>query len=229
MRRLERDQKTLLLLLGAPGAGKGTQGRRLAAAVGALHLSVGDLFRAEIETHSPLGAIATVAIAKGELVSDELTIAMIAERLARPDVPRRVILDGFPRTGAQATALDAVADGKGWQLAPLLLAVSPAVLTRRLTGRSSCPICGAIYHFELHPSEQAGICDSDGATLTVRPDDQPRVVALRLTNQLGALDAVTAYYSGSRLLASVDGEGPIDEVAARMLRAGSRLFGLIRD
>jgi adenylate kinase len=229
MRRRERDQKTLLLLLGAPGAGKGTQGRRLAAAIGALHLSVGDLFRAEITAGSPLGAIAKGAIDKGELVPDELTIAMIAERLARPDVPRRVILDGFPRTGAQASALDTVADEKGWQLAPLLLAVSPAVLTRRLTGRSSCPTCGAIYHVELSPSQQAGICDSDGATLAVRADDQPRVVAIRLANQLGALDAVSDYYRGHRLLARVDGEGPIDEVAARMVRSGSRLFGLIRD
>ena len=225
----DRSPRTLLLLLGAPGAGKGTQGLRLAAATGALHCSVGDLFRAEIAAGTPLGRIAKEAIGKGELVPDELTLTLLRDRLDRPDVGPRVIVDGFPRTVAQAVALDALADGRGWRLVPLLLEVSEAVLVRRLTGRSTCPACGAIYHFEHHPSRQAGICDTDGATLAIRSDDQPAVVAARLANQLGALDDVVRYFAGGQRLLRVPGEGPIDDVAARMLRAGARAFRQIRD
>lgn len=224
-----RHPLTLLLLLGAPGAGKGTQGLRLAAKTGALHCSVGDLFRAEIAAGTPLGVTAKAAIGRGELVADDLTIAMIERRLTAPDLSANVILDGFPRTVAQAVTLDAVADARGWRLAPLLLEVAPAVLTRRLTGRSTCPACGAIYHVELHPSRRAGLCDVDGATLVVRPDDQPTVVAARLANQLGALGGVADYYSGGNRLIRVTGEGPIDEVAEQMLRAGARAFRQIRN
>lgn len=222
-------RRTILLLLGAPGAGKGTQGLRLAAKTGALHCSVGDLFRAEIAAGTPLGAIAKAAIGKGELVPDALTIEMIERRLAAPDSTGNVILDGFPRTVAQAVALDAVADARGYRLVPLVLDVDAAVLTRRLTGRSTCPVCGAIYHFELHPSHRAGICDADGSTLSVRPDDQPAVVAARLANQLGLLDDVLRYYEGGERLVRVQGEGPIETVAASMLRAGARAFRQIRD
>jgi adenylate kinase len=229
MRSLHSHPLTLLLLLGAPGAGKGTQGRRLATATGALHCSVGDLFRAEIAAGTPLGALAAACIGEGKLVPDDQTIALIRGRLTRPDVGRRVILDGFPRTVAQAVALDAVADGADWRLVPLLLEVDPAVLTRRLTGRSTCPACGAIYHVELHPSQRVGLCDLDGATLVVRPDDHPAVVAARLAHQLGALGGVADYYAGGERLVRVAGEGPIDEVAERMLRSGARAFRQIRD
>ncbi len=223
------DSTTLLLLLGAPGAGKGTQGRELARRTGALHLSAGDLLRAEIAAGSELGAIAKVAIGRGELVPNMLTVAMIADRLARPDVGGRVVLDGFPRNIAQAEALDRLTDTLPYRLAPLLLVVDRARLERRLTGRSTCPACGAIYHFEFHPSRVAGLCDEDGATLAVRPDDQPAVIAARLRHQLGLLDALVDFYAADRRLISVDGEGTIDEVARRMLRASRRAFQIVSD
>ena len=199
------DPTTLLLLLGAPGAGKGTQGRVLAARLGALHLSAGDLLRAEISAGSELGTIAKTAIERGELVPDRLTVDLIAARLRRDDVGPRVILDGFPRNIAQADALDLLADTVPYRLVPLLLTVDLAALTRRLTGRSTCPACGTIYHFEFAPSRRAGFCDVDGATLSVRPDDQPAVVAARLANQMGLLEALLDYYRADERLVTVDG------------------------
>ena len=217
---------TLLLLLGAPGAGKGTQGAQLAAATGALHVSVGDLFRAEIAAGTALGAIAKRAIDAGQLVDDALTIALIEARLAEPDVRRRVILDGFPRTVPQALALDAVAARHGWALAPVLLEVDPAALTDRLPGRASCPGCGAIYHHTWRPSRTPGRCDRCARTLVTRSDDAPAVVAARLVNQLGTLAALSSHYRDGGRLTTVAGAGDVREVADRMLVAGVAAFDI---
>jgi adenylate kinase len=221
-----RSEVTLLLLLGAPGAGKGTQGALLAAATGALHVSVGDLFRAQITAGTPLGRVAKRAIDTGSLVDDALTVAMIEERLASDDVGRRVILDGFPRSIPQAVALDAVAARHGWGLAPLLLDVDPATLTGRLTGRSSCPGCGTIYHHTYRPSRVTGRCDSCDCALIVRSDDEPAIVAARLTNQLGTLAGVVDHYRTGGRLSVVVGEGAVRDVADRMLLAGVAAFGI---
>ena len=211
----------ILVLLGAPGAGKGTQAERLSAATGAAHVATGDLFRAEIAAGSPLGAAAKSYIDAGQLVPDAVTIGMIQARLAAPDAAERVILDGFPRNTAQAHALDAAYAASGRPIRAVLLKVERRTLEERLTARRVCPSCGRSFHLLSRPPLRSGICDACGTALVTRSDDAPETVAARLANQLAALESVVEMYRSSGRLVEVDGIGAIDEVQGRLARAAS--------
>jgi adenylate kinase len=211
----------ILVLLGAPGAGKGTQAEALSVATGAAHVATGDLFRAEIAAGSPLGLAAQRYINAGQLVPDEVTINMIQARLAMPDAATRVILDGFPRNPAQAAALDAAYAASGRKISAVLLRVDRAILEERLTARRVCPSCGRSYHLLSRPPQSAGVCDVCGTALITRSDDAPETVAARLANQLAGLDSVVELYRASGRLTEVDGVGAIDEVQGRLATAAA--------
>jgi len=211
----------ILVLLGAPGAGKGTQAEALSAATGAAHVATGDLFRAEIAAGSALGTAAKQFIDAGQLVPDEVTINMIKARLAKPDAAYRVILDGFPRNPAQVTALDDAYTASGRSIRAVLLKVDRAILEERLTARRVCPTCGRSYHLISRPPQRAGLCDVCGTALVTRSDDAPETVAARLANQLAALDSVVDLYRAAGRLTEVNGVGAIDEVQNRLAAAAS--------
>ena len=211
----------ILVLLGAPGAGKGTQAEALAAATGAAHVATGDLFRAEIAAGSELGRTASSFIDAGKLVPDEVTIGMISARLAKPDAAQRVILDGFPRNPAQVAALDAAFASSGRTISAILLNVDLSILTARLTGRRVCPDCGRSYHVAHRPPAVADRCDACGAALITRSDDAPATVAARLENQLAALNDVVELYRASDRLQVVEGVGEIREIQSRLAAAAA--------
>ena len=211
----------ILVLLGAPGAGKGTQAEALAAATGAAHVATGDLFRAEIAAGSELGRTASSFIDAGKLVPDEVTIGMISARLAKPDAAQRVILDGFPRNPAQVTALDAAFAASGRTISAILLNVDVSILTARLTGRRVCSDCGRSYHVAHRPPAVADRCDACGAALITRSDDAPATVAARLENQLAALNDVVELYRKSGRLQVVEGVGEIREIQSRLAAAAA--------
>jgi len=214
----------ILILLGAPGAGKGTQAEALAAATGAAHVATGDLFRAEIAAGSELGRSAASYIDAGKLVPDEVTIGMISARLAKPDASAHVILDGFPRNAAQAAALDAAFAGSGRTINAILLNVDEGILAARLTGRRVCSSCGRSYHVESRPPTVSERCDICGGTLKTRSDDAPETVAARLKNQLSALAEVVEIYRDAGRLQVVEGVGEIAEIKSR-LAAAARAVG----
>ena len=211
----------ILVLLGAPGAGKGTQAEALAAATGAAHVATGDLFRAEIAAGSELGRTASSFIDAGKLVPDEVTIGMISARLAKPDAAQRVILDGFPRNPTQVAALDAAFASSGRTISAILLNVDLSILTARLTGRRVCPDCGRSYHVAHRPPTVADRCDACGAALITRSDDAPATVAARLENQLTALNDVVELYRASGRLQVVEGVGEIREIQSRLAAAAA--------
>jgi len=211
----------ILVLLGAPGAGKGTQAEALAAATGAAHVATGDLFRAEIAAGSELGRTASSFIDAGKLVPDEVTIGMISARLAKPDAAQRVILDGFPRNPTQVAALDAAFASSGRTISAILLNVDLSILTARLTGRRVCPDCGRSYHVAHRPPTVADRCDACGAALITRSDDAPATVAARLENQLAALNDVVELYRASDRLQVVEGVGEIREIQSRLAAAAA--------
>lgn len=211
------NHRTFLVFLGPPGSGKGTQARSVAEVLGIPHVSTGDLFRHHIKNLTELGQMAKTYMDRGELVPDEVTIRMVEVRLAEPDAAAGAILDGFPRTLAQAAALDKLlaADG-GVSLAPLL-AVDDAVVMRRITGRRLCRICDAVYHIEFNPPRVPGICDLDGGELCQRVDDKPDTVYNRLYVYYKQTSPLVGYYFAKGLLAEIDGELPPREVQASLL------------
>lgn len=210
----------LLVLLGAPGAGKGTQAPALAAELGVPVVATGDLFRAEARAGTPLGLEARGYMERGELVPDDVTIRLLLERLARRDAREGAILDGFPRTRAQAAALDAALAGRDGSVeSALLIDVPDGELVRRLSGRWICEAQGHPYNVDTHPPRVAGRCDVDGSALIQRADDRLETVRARLAAQLGALAEVIAYYRERGLLRSVDGLRPVAEVSAALVSA----------
>src|SRR3972149_11800421 len=169
---MEGAGPVFVVLLGAPGAGKGTQAKYLAKALGVPHVSSGDIFRENLQSESDLGRKASDYLAHGELVPDDITIAMIRDRLARADCGRGAVLDGFPRTPAQAEGLDGVLGGRGGRVAAVLyIKVDEAVLIQRLSGRWMCRQAGHVYHQLFNPPKAAGVCDVDGSPLYQRNDD----------------------------------------------------------
>ncbi len=208
----------VLVLLGAPGAGKGTQAHLLARHLGLPHVATGDLFRAALRDGTPLGLEAREYMDRGALVPDEVTVAMLLERIAQPDASRGVILDGFPRTRAQAEALDRSLAERGAAVESALLVDVPAEeLLARLSGRWLCEAAGHPYHETAHPPRVAGTCDVDGSRLIQRDDDRPEVVRARLEKQLGALGDVIEHYRKAGLLSAVDGRQPIPAVTGALL------------
>ncbi len=204
----------VVVLLGAPGAGKGTQAPLLADSLGIPVVATGDLFRAAVRDGTALGIEARRFMDAGQLVPDQITISLLLDRLARPDAARGVILDGFPRTAIQAEALDdALTDRGAAVCAAVLVDVAAEELVRRMSGRWVCRAAGHPYHEVSSPPRVAGICDLDGSELYQRTDDRPETIRARLDQQLGALDDVLAHYRASGVLRTVDGLRPIGTVA----------------
>ncbi|NLC58169.1 MAG: adenylate kinase [Armatimonadetes bacterium] len=208
-----------LVLLGAPGAGKGTLAKQLSTALGVVHISTGDIFREEVAAGSELGRKAKAYMDRGELVPDEVVIGMVKQRLARPDCKPGFILDGFPRTVPQAEALDAFLQAQQMPLDAVLdIEVPEEVVVRRLSGRRVCRTCGAIYHVDNKPPKQEGICDLDQGELYQREDDQPEAIRRRLRVYAEATAPLADYYRQQGLLRPVDGTGSPEEVLALALR-----------
>lgn len=208
-----------VVLLGPPGAGKGTQAARLATTLEVPHISSGELFREHLQGESALGREARGYINKGQLVPDDVTIGMVEDRLMRPDCKAGAILDGFPRTPAQAQALDEIlANLDGSLRAVLYMRVSEQELIGRLTDRRTCSQ-GHIYHLRFNPPKKAGICDLDGSPLHQRNDDQEDTVKQRIHVYQEQTMPLVAYYSERGLLIEIDGEQPIADVTRALMRA----------
>ena len=209
-----------IVLLGPPGVGKGTQAAMLEKALGIPHVASGDLFREAIKQGTELGRLAKSYMDRGELVPDEVTIAMVRQRLAEPDCQRGAILDGFPRTIEQAEALEAALAEEGKALnAVLYIKASEETLLARLAGRWTCRRCGAVYHSLFDPPKEAGKCDRCGGELYQRPDDTPEVQRRRIQVYLAQTAPLIEYYRRKGLLVEIDGEGSIEEVQAELRRA----------
>ena len=220
------SQPALIVLMGPPGAGKGTQAKRLADELGVPHVASGDIFREHVQKDTELGRLAKPYMERGELVPDDITIAMVVERLSRPDCAHGALLDGFPRTVPQAQALDARLAELGWciQAVPYIR-VSEQVLLRRLAGRWICRNCGAVYHIEFRPPARPGVCDACGGPLYQRPDDREETARHRLRVYFEQTEPVLAYYENQGLLVEIDGEQSIEEVYAALRDA---VFSTVR-
>jgi adenylate kinase len=204
----------VVVLLGAPGAGKGTQAPLLSKRLGLPVVATGDLFRAAVRDGTPLGMNARRYMDAGQLVPDEITVKLLLERLGRPDAAAGVILDGFPRTATQAAALDAALVERGARVSAAVLVDVPAEeLVRRMSGRWVCRAAGHPYHETSSPPRAAGVCDLDGSELYQRRDDEPETIRARMDQQLGALAEVIDHYRRRGTLATVDGLQDINEVA----------------
>ena len=208
-----------VILLGPPGAGKGTQAQRLTQTLGIPQVSTGDILRAAVAAGTPLGREAKATMDQGALVPDGVVIGIIRERLAAPDCARGYILDGFPRTAAQAEALGETLQALGTPLTAVLsITVEPEELVRRLSGRRTCGSCGAAYHLTTAPPRRAGLCDRCGGALLQREDDREETIRKRLAVYREQTAPLVAYYRGRGLLREVDGRGDIDDVFARVCR-----------
>lgn len=208
-----------IILLGAPGAGKGTQATRLSEALGLPHVSSGDLFRDNLKQQTPLGLLAKSYMEKGELVPDDVTVAMVRSRLSQPDTNARgAILDGFPRTVEQATALEDVLRQDNKHIdAVIAIQVSDDALVARLTGRWICRQCQAVYHTLYNPPKTAGRCDVCGGELYQRPDDQIETVGNRLKVYFNQTLPLIEFYHQKGLLHEVDGAQDIEAVQTALL------------
>lgn len=207
-----------LILLGPPGAGKGTQAKRLEQAHGFVQLGTGDMLRAATASGSELGRRVKAIMDAGHLVPDEIIIEMIAERIAQPDCAGGFILDGFPRTVPQAEALDAMLAERGQKLDHvILMKVDEAALVERLSGRFSCGNCGASYHERYHRPRVDGVCDVCGSTnLVHRPDDRPEAVKTRFEAYRNQTAPILPYYRARGILRCVDGMADIDAVTQQI-------------
>jgi len=208
------------ILLGAPGAGKGTQAISLVKELGLVHIASGDLFRQAQEKDTPLGREAKAYMERGELVPDQLTIRMVLERLQAPDCARGAILDGFPRTLEQARALDEALGRDARSIdAALYIKVSEEELVRRLSGRWICKVCQTPYHAVSSPPKKAGKCDRCGGQLYQRPDDSEGTVRGRLKVYAERTAPLIDYYAKLGKLVEVNGEQEIEGVRSSMLAA----------
>ena len=194
------------VFLGAPGAGKGTQAKRLAEAAQAVHISTGDMLRGHVAKATDLGVQAKSYMDAGKLVPDELIIAMVEARIAQPDARSAWILDGFPRTLPQAEALDRSLGGAPDRRLThvIYFAVPESVLVGRLSGRRTCGRCGAIWHVETQPTMKAGVCDTCGGELTQRSDDRPEAIGKRLEVYRAQTEPLLGYYRKRNTLREID-------------------------
>lgn len=207
-----------LILLGPPGAGKGTQAQLLQERRGLVQLSTGDMLRAAVKAGTPVGRAADVVMKRGELVSDEIVVGIISERIDQPDCVRGFILDGFPRTLAQAEALDRMLAAKNMKLdAVIEMKVDDAALVDRITGRFTCGTCGAGYHDRFKPTKVQGICDNCGGRNFVRrADDKAETVKSRLSAYHGQTAPLLPYYRARGNLRQVDGMAEMAEVTRQI-------------
>jgi len=214
--------RRILLLVGSVGAGKGTQAAALSKELGMAHLASGNLFRQALRDGSELGERARAYMERGDLVPDDLTIEMFMQELSRPAAARGAILDGFPRTVAQALALDETLASRGEGIERVIsIEVPVEELVARVAGRRVCPQCGTPYHVESDPPRVPGRCDHDGAELQQRDDDRPEVVRARLAKQVVPMLEVLEHYEQRGIVQHVDGRQPIDAVTREIL-AGLR-------
>jgi adenylate kinase len=213
-----RTRAPVLILLGPPGAGKGTQARRLTERFGLVQLSTGDLLRGAVAAGTEAGRAAKAVMEAGGLVSDEIVLAVLKDRLAQPDVAAGVILDGFPRTAGQAAALDQMLAASGQRIdAAIALEVDDAAMVARISGRFTCGTCGEGYHDSFKVPAVAGTCDKCGGTNMVRrADDNAETVASRLSAYHAQTAPLVAYYDGKGVLERLDAMGEIDAITARL-------------
>lgn len=196
----------ILILLGPPGAGKGTQAKLLTAEYDIPQISTGDMFRDHIARQDEIGAKVKAILAAGGLVTDDVTNAMVRERLGRPDARRGFVLDGYPRTIAQADYLGALLAEKGQAITRVLsYEVLEETVVARISGRRSCPKCGASYHLTQNPPARPGVCDADGTPLVQREDDEADKVRNRLREYASKTEPVKRYYRERNLVSYVDG------------------------
>jgi adenylate kinase len=215
-----------VVLLGPPGAGKGTQSKRIMEHYQVPQVSTGDILRQNVAQGTELGMAAKAVMARGELVSDDLVCEMVRQRLKEPDCKRGYILDGFPRTAAQAGWLDALLDDKlfdnsrptrAWPIV-IRLDVDYNQLLLRISGRRSCPTCGRIYNVHSQRAHVYEVCDVDGSKLVTRNDDRLEVIAPRLAAYQELTTPVADYYQRTGRLNTVNGDRPVDEVTAEIFR-----------
>jgi adenylate kinase len=211
---------TFIVLLGPPGVGKGTQAKILSEKTGLAHISSGDLFRENLKNQTELGKLAQTYMTKGELVPDDVTIAMIRERLSRPDSQAGAILDGFPRTPAQAEALeDMLSDFNGHvDIVPFITA-GEDVLVERLTGRWTCRANGHVFNEKTNPPKKDQVCDFDGSELYQRDDDKADTVKNRIQVYFNQTAPLISYYRNHGKLIEIDGTQSIDQVTEDLLGA----------
>jgi adenylate kinase len=213
------DARTFVVLLGVPGAGKGTQAKLLQDALGLPQVSTGDIFRYNLKNETELGKLAKSYMDQGLLVPDEVTIRMVEDRLAQPDCAAGAIMDGFPRTLQQAAAFDELtAPHGGVRLAPLIT-ITDEEAVARISGRRSCKLCGAIYHVTANPPSVEGVCDKDGGELVQRDDDREEVVRNRLYVYYKQTSPLIGYYFAKQLLVELNGSRPIGEIFAELQAA----------
>jgi adenylate kinase len=216
----DEDGEMRLVLLGPPGAGKGTQAAKLAQQLGVPHIATGDLFRRAQEENTELGRLARSYMKKGQLVPDEVTIALVKERLEQGDCRHGFLLDGFPRTLAQAGALDQVLSQRREKLdRVVLLQVAHEELVKRLSGRWLCRSCQRPYHMVTSPPKRVGRCDSCGGELYQRDDDKEETVRRRLQVYEQQTKPLVEYYKKQGKLVAVDGQGAIEEITRRIVQA----------
>jgi adenylate kinase len=214
------NESKFIVLLGPPASGKGTQAARLREALHLPHVASGDLFRENLKNETELGRKAKVYMDRGDLVPDDVTIAMVMERLSRPDCASGALLDGFPRTLAQAEALDQALAAQGHSISVVLNVVVPDdVLVERVSGRRLCRVCGEAYHIQFNPPKQPGVCDADGGELYQRDDDKPETVRQRLKVYWDQTSPLIDYYRRQGVLVEVNGDQPIDAVEAALRAA----------
>lgn len=210
--------RTYIVLLGPPGAGKGTQAKVISEKLGLSHVSSGDIFRENLKSQTELGKLAEGFMKKGELVPDDVTIAMIRERLSRPDCDKGALLDGFPRTPAQAAALESMLAGLDGRVTVVpYISVPAQVLIERLTGRWTCRAQGHVFHEKFNPPQTSGKCDFDDSELYQRDDDKSETVTRRINVYLEQTSPLIAFYKEHGLLKEIDGTQTIEAVTEQML------------
>ncbi len=208
-----------IIMLGAPGAGKGTQAKMIAAKYGIPHISTGDIFRSNIKNGTELGKKAKEYMDQGLLVPDELTVDLVNDRLGQNDCQKGYILDGFPRTIAQAEALAAALAKRGEKPDYAIdVDVPDANIVERMSGRRACTGCGATYHVIHNPSKKGELCEVCGEPLVLRDDDKPETVQKRLTVYHEQTQPLIDYYKGQGILRTVDGTQPMDDVFAAIIK-----------
>lgn len=209
-----------IILMGAQGTGKGTQASVLSQDYDIPHISTGDILRAAVKEGTPLGLKAQEVMERGELVSDDIMIGIVRERLAKPDCNQGFIFDGFPRTTPQAEAFDLALRDAGINLkAAVNLEVPREILTERMTGRRTCKVCGAIYHVKFNPSSRGDACDKCGGELFQRADDVPEAINTRLDAYERQTKPLLDYYAQRGLLRTIDGTKPMNEVTEAIRQA----------
>ena len=202
-----------LVILGPPGAGKGTQAEYIVERYNIPHISTGDIFRENIKNNTELGKEAKSYMDKGLLVPDDLVIALVEDRLNKDDAKEGFLLDGFPRTVAQAVSLDSILDKNDEKLTKVInISVDPEILIERAVGRRVCKTCGMTYHVKFNPPKEEGICDKDGTKLIQRDDDTEEPVKTRISVYFDQTAPLIDYYRAQNLLVDIDGAKDIDKV-----------------